>query len=109
MRRARPWRARFKRGRRPPVVKNRVPLEEYEHAIIMGDLAELCDNAPHRYVSIRQLVNHRPGRYDTRHLGGALKRMQGRGLVYYKHARWTPFTYGGSVCLRVRHERQLAA
>lgn len=101
------------RGRRRPKfprpVRNRVHLEEYEHALILADLRELTGDIIGVSVSVRRLMDHAPMRYDARHLGAALRRLHQRGLVRYSRSRWTPFAGGGTVSLQARDPRRLAA
>lgn len=63
---------------------NRTWIEEYEHSLILADMA-LWE--PGWIITAKELQMRVPGRYDKRYLKSALDRMVSRGIIRSANGR----------------------
>lgn len=84
------WPPRFRKrspfGKKRPV--NTVWMEEYEHALILSDMAHWDPGA---IITTSDLFELSPSRYSKRYLKGTLDRMVRRGIIQGggRGSRWT--------------------
>lgn len=66
--------------------KNRGPMDDYAESIIWSDCLDFASRGAST-ISVRDLMQYRPGRYDQRQLIRALNRMQRKGGYFSKSWR----------------------
>lgn len=93
---------------RRPFPKATEPLYEYAEAIIWRDCLELAGRRDFPTITVHDLMEHAPGRYDRRQLIKALARMQRNGGYFAKSWR-TRFWRRSHTVYQLKSEERRAA